>query len=226
MKTDREVMQMALDALEIDLRIADNPGEILGAAITALREALARPEQERAIGSELDTNELASKLTTAAVIIGNLPELPGYNGSILTIDDTEAERIAADLVLVRDRLREAPPKSCTTTQPAEREPEHGGAVSFTRSEFRNGWTTFNIRSEDADEAERRLSAGQEPVEVWNGNRKVTVYEDMVLQSWGPNIESQEEFKRTAQQVQDSFSWLFSASQPAARTSQAKQGGKA
>lgn len=32
------------------------------------------------------------------------------------------------------------------------------AVSFTRSAFRNGsrWTTFNVRTEDADEAEHRL----------------------------------------------------------------------
>jgi hypothetical protein len=32
------------------------------------------------------------------------------------------------------------------------------AVSFTRSAFRNGWTTFNVREEHADEAERRLLA--------------------------------------------------------------------
>jgi len=54
---------------------------------------------------------------------------------------------------------------------------------------------------------------QEQVEVWHGDRKVTVYETTVLRSWGPNIESQQECPRTAQQVQDSFSWLY-AQQPA------------
>lgn len=42
-------------------------------------------------------NELRSKIISAAIIIENLPELPGYNGSILTLDDTEAERISKDL---------------------------------------------------------------------------------------------------------------------------------
>ena len=31
--------------------------------------------------------ESAGKIRTASVVIGNLPELPGYNGSILIIDD-------------------------------------------------------------------------------------------------------------------------------------------
>lgn len=32
------------------------------------------------------------------------------------------------------------------------------ALAFKRSAFRNGWTTFNVRDEHADEAERRLRA--------------------------------------------------------------------
>lgn len=35
-----------------------------------------------------------SDLRTASVVIRNLPETPGYNGSLCTIDDVEAERIA------------------------------------------------------------------------------------------------------------------------------------
>lgn len=37
--------------------------------------------------------ELISRLSVASVVIGNLPQLPGYNGSVLTIDDTEAATI-------------------------------------------------------------------------------------------------------------------------------------
>ena len=37
--------------------------------------------------------ELLSKLRQASCVIGGLPELPGYNGSILMIDDIEVEKI-------------------------------------------------------------------------------------------------------------------------------------
>jgi len=37
--------------------------------------------------------ELISRLRTASVVIGNLPEQPGYNGSVLVIDDIEAAEI-------------------------------------------------------------------------------------------------------------------------------------
>lgn len=42
--------------------------------------------------------------------------------------------------------------------PRRGDAEWARAVQFKRSTFRNGWTTFNVRTEDADEAERRLSA--------------------------------------------------------------------
>ncbi len=48
--------------------------------------------------------ELISKLSVASSIIGNLPELPGYNGSILTIDDIEAENIEESLDYVIQEL--------------------------------------------------------------------------------------------------------------------------
>lgn len=37
--------------------------------------------------------ELLSRLRTAAIVMENLPEQPGYNGSVLTIDNTEAGEI-------------------------------------------------------------------------------------------------------------------------------------
>ncbi len=61
---------------------------------------------------------LLSKLMTAKIVIANLPELPGYNGSILTIDDTEAAKIAADLEELYDAL--ATP---IAAQPAAAEPK-------------------------------------------------------------------------------------------------------
>ena len=45
-------------------------------------------------------------LSQSAAIVGNLPELPGYNGSILTIDDTEAERIDLELTQARAAVAE------------------------------------------------------------------------------------------------------------------------
>lgn len=38
--------------------------------------------------------DLIGELRTAAIVMENLPQLPGYNGSILTIDDNEALKIA------------------------------------------------------------------------------------------------------------------------------------
>lgn len=43
----------------------------------------------------------------SSLVIGNLPENPGYNGSVLLIDDDEAERISKELDSAADNLREA-----------------------------------------------------------------------------------------------------------------------
>ena len=59
---------------------------------------------------------LLSKLSVASAVIGNLPELPGYNGSILTIDDTEAARIEADLDEVREAFAELIAKATGSAQ--------------------------------------------------------------------------------------------------------------
>ena len=42
----------------------------------------------------------------SSAIISNLPENPGYNGSVLLIDDEEAERIAKDLDDASAAMRE------------------------------------------------------------------------------------------------------------------------
>jgi hypothetical protein len=50
-----------------------------------------------------------------------------------------------------------------------------------------------------------------PVEVWHGERKVTIYEDCVLRVWGANIESEmSDAPRTLQTVQDAMDWLYAA----------------
>lgn len=48
--------------------------------------------------------ELISKLRTCAIVIENLPEIPGYNGSLLQIDDTEAETIAKDIFSAAEKM--------------------------------------------------------------------------------------------------------------------------
>lgn len=40
---------------------------------------------------------IINKLRTAMTIINFLPELPGYNGSILTIDDTDLKRLSEEI---------------------------------------------------------------------------------------------------------------------------------
>lgn len=51
----------------------------------------------------------------------------------------------------------------------------------------------------------------QPVEAWHGERKVTVYDDIVLRSWGPNIETQmSTAPRTLHEVQAAFVWLYAA----------------
>ena len=39
-------------------------------------------------------NDLLSRLRTASIVVANLPKLPGYNDSVLNIDDSEAVEIA------------------------------------------------------------------------------------------------------------------------------------
>lgn len=47
--------------------------------------------------SQSRSDEALKKLRVASAVIGNLPELPGYNGSVKTIDDEEAARIQKDI---------------------------------------------------------------------------------------------------------------------------------
>lgn len=50
-----------------------------------------------------------------------------------------------------------------------------------------------------------------PVELWHGDRKVSIYKDIVLRVWGPNIETEMSDKpRTLQSVCDAVDWLYAA----------------
>ena len=56
----------------------------------------------------MDINKLQnalSRLTTASVVIGGLPESPGYNGSRLIIDDEEAENVIDDIDFAIDVIK-------------------------------------------------------------------------------------------------------------------------
>jgi hypothetical protein len=54
-----------------------------------------------------EENVLIRRLRIAAVVMENLPEYPGYNGSMLTIDDNEAVEIANALDASADALEDA-----------------------------------------------------------------------------------------------------------------------
>jgi hypothetical protein len=61
----------------------------------------------------------------------------------------------------------------------------------------------------AGASNERADAEDKPVEVWHGERKVTIYPDFVLRIWGANIETEmSEAPRTIQSVQDAMTWLF------------------
>lgn len=45
----------------------------------------------------MERKDVVSGLRVASVVLDNLPELPGYNGSNLIIDDTEAERLVKSI---------------------------------------------------------------------------------------------------------------------------------
>jgi len=76
--------------------IAESEGMDDNLPCGALYAAPAAPPQEPAHQPTM-SDELRQKLRTASVVLGGLPELPGYNGSILQIDDAEAARIAKDI---------------------------------------------------------------------------------------------------------------------------------
>jgi hypothetical protein len=61
--------------------------------------------------------ELLSKLRQASCVIGGLPELPGYNGSILMIDDIEAEKIVKAIDEAISKLELVPNVELTGSAP-------------------------------------------------------------------------------------------------------------
>jgi hypothetical protein len=47
------------------------------------------------------------------------------------------------------------------------------------------------------------------VEVWRGDRKVTVYPDVVLRIWGVDMDTEmSEEPKTLESVQTTFDWLY------------------
>lgn len=52
------------------------------------------------------------------------------------------------------------------------------------------------------------------VEVWNGDKKVTIYRDNVLRVWGPSMDDQmTDEPRNLETVNAAFQWLFAATTP-------------
>lgn len=50
-----------------------------------------------------------------------------------------------------------------------------------------------------------------PVELWHGDRKVSIYRDIVLREWGPNIQTEmSDEPRTLQSVCNAVDWLYAA----------------
>jgi len=49
------------------------------------------------MSTETQKVDVLAVMNQSALLIGNLPELPGYNGSILMIDDGESSRIDREL---------------------------------------------------------------------------------------------------------------------------------
>jgi hypothetical protein len=49
------------------------------------------------MSTETQKIDVLAVMNQSALLIGNLPELPGYNGSILMIDDDEAARVDREL---------------------------------------------------------------------------------------------------------------------------------
>jgi hypothetical protein len=53
-----------------------------------------------------------------------------------------------------------------------------------------------------------------PVEIWHGDRKITIYEDEVLRVWGTNIDTEMSSEpRSHESVDAAFRWLIEAGAP-------------
>jgi hypothetical protein len=90
-----------------------------------------------------------------------------------------------------------------------------------RATFPNGLATVALLIADCMDALRTdVAQAQDdrPVEVWNGERKVTVYSDIVLCAWGPDMKSDmSEAPRSHESVGEAFKWLFTEDAQAPRT---------
>lgn len=54
-----------------------------------------------------------------------------------------------------------------------------------------------------------MTEGTFTVEVWRGDRKVTIHSDIVIRVWGTNIETEmSDEPRSLESVQAAFDWLY------------------
>lgn len=54
-----------------------------------------------------------------------------------------------------------------------------------------------------------MSTSGEMVEIWNGDRKVTIYPDIVIRVWGPNLTTEmSDEPRSHESVNAAVAWLF------------------
>jgi hypothetical protein len=55
-----------------------------------------------------------------------------------------------------------------------------------------------------------LEPEERPVELWRGERKVSIYRETVLRVWGPDMDTQmDEKPRTHESVTAAVDWLYS-----------------
>jgi hypothetical protein len=91
------------------------------------------------------------------------------------------------------------------------------SLQHTNAELRSQVLAVGIRIGGFPEIpDPRAAHEPRPVEVWNGERKVTIYDDSVLRSWGPNINTEmTDESRTLESVQAAMDWLYSTQPPCA-----------
>lgn len=119
--TKDDILRMALTAggeLSCVAEPLEHPWKFSESELIRFASLIALSERERSetnpqpsalpddVVKDTDREKVLRILSVASSIIGNLPQLPGYNGSVLTIDDVEAERIANDLDKAAAMLKE------------------------------------------------------------------------------------------------------------------------
>lgn len=95
-------------------------------------------------------------------------------------------------------------------------------IAEVNCDHENGDRLFFLASTHPSAAK----AEEVPVELWRGERKVTIYKDSVLRSWGVNIETEmSDAPRSANAVQAAIDWLHPAPSAAGAAEQAVAGSR-